>query len=118
MNPRVKLYLAIMTDEDTLSHIAVVEAEERPKTYAFAMRELSKHDDGYEIQRALGYTSVMLKTQREDRLFGLDPIDAAHLAMTHWQAEVERLKKKLREAERNVTECAFMGLDAVAKEGD
>jgi hypothetical protein len=112
MGEKVKLYLAVMPDDGESAHIAEFEATEGPKTYRFSPKELGRHDDGYEIQRALGFSSILLKGDREDRLIGVDAVDAAHLALKSWEREAERAKKAFTNAKRNMTESAVLGLAA------
>jgi hypothetical protein len=108
MGDRVKLYLAILADEETPAHVAEFEAEEKPKTYAFVLRELARHPDGYEMQLALNHSISLLKAEREDRLIGLDAFEAAQLAVAFWRKRAEAMEKNRREAERNAADCEVL----------
>jgi hypothetical protein len=61
---------------------------------------------------AFNYNHKILKDDREAMRIGLDPIEAIHLEMQHWQEEVASLKERLLQAERHVTECAVLGMAA------
>jgi hypothetical protein len=46
------------------------------------------------------------------------PVDAAYMALTHWQAEAKRLKEAWRDAEGNATDVACLGLAAAHDVGE
>lgn len=46
------------------------------------------------------------------------PVEAAYMALTHWQAEAKRLKEAWRDAEGNATDVACLGLAAAHDVGE
>jgi hypothetical protein len=104
MGDRVKMYVVVDSSEEGM-HVAEFEAEDRPKTCALLRKSIAQHPDYWEIRKAYGYSSVMLKGSREDRCIGLTPEEAVSLALKNLKGKLEETQEKLESIRDDILAC-------------
>ena len=104
MGDRVKLYVVVRSSMEGM-HVAEFEAEDRPKTYALLRKSIALHPDYWEIHKAFGYSSTLMKDSREDRCIGLTPEEAVNLALEHLKGQLEETQEKLESIRDDIFAC-------------